>query len=90
MEAAKPVRNPVAGVDMAGDFGFLRSRCSCPGCPTYNECMREKEELAFCVAGKSMTCTFDTTICLCIGCPVAAKSPGNRADYSFCCIRGTA
>ena len=86
MDAAEPFRNPGVGIDMTGKDGTLRSLCSCSGCPTYNECMRENEELVFCMTGASVTCSFDATTCLCIGCPVAAEFGAGKA---FSCIRNS-
>lgn len=58
--------------------------CSCMACPTYNECMRENEELSFCLMGKSRKCSFEKRGCLCITCHVSAHihSPG-----SYYCIK---
>ena len=30
-----------------------RQKCICPGWPTYNDCMRGKDERLFCIVGKS-------------------------------------
>jgi Protein of unknown function (DUF2769) len=58
----------------------LKSICRCPGCPTYNSCMRENGERLFCLLGKS-TCSVAKKACLCPGCPVAAKMGLNLTFY---------
>lgn len=44
-------------------------RCLCPGCPTYNECMRNNNERIYCSRGNT-ECEFDEIHCLCGECPV--------------------
>lgn len=44
-------------------------RCLCPGCPTYNECMRDNNERIYCSRGNT-DCEFDEIDCLCGSCPV--------------------
>lgn len=44
-------------------------RCLCPGCPTYNECMRNNNEHLYCSRGNT-ECEFDEIHCLCGECPV--------------------
>lgn len=46
-----------------------RQRYMCPGCPTYNDCMRGKDERMFCVAGRSI-CDIVQQGCICPTCPV--------------------
>jgi len=70
----------------AAERGRLRLQCICDGCPTYNECMLEKEELLFCIGGKSPACTFEKKGCLCPTCPVTDLAGLKKAYY---CIRGT-
>lgn len=45
-------------------------KCLCTGCPTYNDCMKEKMEGLFCARDKT-DCDFDKQGCLCGECPVA-------------------
>lgn len=46
-------------------------RCICPGCPTYNECMGEADEVLFCVRGAT-ACGPSASGCICPECPVWA------------------
>lgn len=48
--------------------------CSCPGCPSHNDCAKKKNEKLFCAAaiGKS-TCDISKNGCICGGCPVHEK-----------------
>jgi aldose sugar dehydrogenase len=61
-------------------------RCACPGCPTYNDCMRSGGQLLFCSRGAS-DCTPDAVSCKCGGCTVWGRY--SLAGYYFC-IRGAA
>ncbi len=47
-------------------------KCICPTCPTYNDCMREKEQLLFCSRDAS-DCVPKAASCLCGDCAVWAK-----------------
>lgn len=62
-----------------------RATCICASCPTYNECMRADESLAFCIEGMAANCTFDRKGCLCPPCPVFSALQLKSAYY---CIRG--
>ena len=44
-------------------------RCLCPKCHTYNDCMRNKNELIYCSRGNT-ECKFEEIDCLCGTCPV--------------------
>lgn len=50
------------------------SMCVCGNCPSYNDCARDKKELAFCfpTIGKSK-CITEEKGCICAGCPVTKK-----------------
>jgi hypothetical protein len=63
-----------------------KDRCVCSGCPTFNECMREKGELLYCLVGRSPTCTFEKKGCICPTCPVKDVAGLRKAYY---CIRGS-
>ncbi len=79
----------IAGSDSAaraGELGRLRALCACRECPTYNECMREKDELLFCFGGKSLSCTFEKKGCLCPTCPVTGLAGLSKVYF---CIRGS-
>lgn len=60
--------------------------CLCPGCPTYNDCMRSNEERLFCARGKS-ACDVSAVECICSECPVWASF---RLDSYYFCMRGAA
>jgi hypothetical protein len=62
-----------------------RGLCSCPKCPTYTRCMKEKGERMFCWTGKS-PCPVNPTGCLCPSCPVAALMGYSKTYY---CVNGT-
>jgi hypothetical protein len=62
-----------------------RSLCICPKCPSYNGCMKDKQERMFCWAGKS-PCLVTPTGCLCPTCPVAAVMGYSHTYY---CTGGT-
>lgn len=61
-------------------------RCVCGRCPTYNECMREKGEIFYCINGRSPVCTFDKKECICPTCPVKFSLALRKTYY---CIRGS-
>lgn len=63
-----------------------KDHCVCGGCPTYNECMHEKSELLYCIAGRSPTCSFEKRGCSCPVCPVKVTLGLSNAYY---CIKGS-
>lgn len=65
----------------------LRGLCICPTCPTYTECAEEREELLFCVTGKSPDCVVRGIKCICPTCPVS-KELQIRGTYY--CMKGVA
>jgi len=60
--------------------------CVCGRCPTYNECMREKGEIFYCMTGSSPVCTFEKKACICPACPVKVSL---GLQKSYFCIRGS-
>jgi hypothetical protein len=56
-------------------------RCLCPGCPTYNDCMRGESQRLFCSRGKT-DCDPSANGCLCGGCPV--WSDYDLSGYYYC------
>jgi len=58
--------------------------CICPGCPTYNDCMREASQALYCSRGKT-DCSPDQHGCICGECPI-------KSDYMlsgmYFCING--
>jgi hypothetical protein len=63
----------------------LKGICRCPGCPTYNSCMRENSERLFCLLGNS-TCSVIKKACLCPTCPVTPKM---GLTMTFYCAEGS-
>ncbi len=57
-----------------------RQQCICPGCPTYNDCMRGGGERLYCLNGKS-GCDVVQQGCICPTCPVAAALGLTRQFY---------
>ena len=62
-----------------------RSMCICGGCPSYNSCMKEKDELLYCSMGKS-ACTIEMKGCICPTCPVTSMMGLTHAYY---CAKGS-
>jgi aldose sugar dehydrogenase len=62
--------------------------CSCPGCPSYDNCAKEKSETLYCAdeIGKN-NCEFQKHGCLCGACPVHAEF---FLKSSYYCIQGSA
>lgn len=61
-------------------------RCICPGCPTFNECMGERNQRIFCSRGTS-DCGPRAAACICDECPVWNEF--SLGSYYFC-MRGAA
>ena len=59
-----------------------KSLCICGGCPSYNDCAKEKGEALYCSLGASPTCITNASVCICAGCPVTPKM-GLKNQY-FC------
>jgi len=64
----------------------LKSKCPCPGCPSYNSCAQKAGEKLFCINGKSFMCISEEKGCNCPKCPLA-KDIGLM--YKFFCNRGS-
>lgn len=60
--------------------------CVCGGCPSYNDCAREKKELLYCTLGDSVECITEEAGCICPSCPVTDQM-GLNHDYF--CTRGS-
>jgi glucose/arabinose dehydrogenase len=56
-------------------------RCLCPGCPTLNECMRNRNQHLFCARGKT-ECELERKGCLCGECPI--ESEYGLTDFYYC------
>ena len=59
--------------------------CICDGCPTYNECMRERTQALFCARDKS-ECEIEQSGCLCNSCPLASEF---GLDGTYYCTTGS-
>ncbi len=64
------------------------ANCSCPKCPTYNDCAKTKKELLFCAkeTGKAK-CEYKMNGCICSNCPVHKQ---NKLSSGYYCIYGQA
>lgn len=62
------------------------AKCLCPGCPSYNSCMREKTEALYCGRDKT-ECKLEKRGCLCGSCPVHKE---NNLDGYYYCVSGAA
>jgi hypothetical protein len=61
-------------------------RCKCPACPTYNGCMREKDQRLYCGRGKT-DCFPTAQSCICGECAVWADY---GLDNYYYCMEGAA
>lgn len=63
-----------------------RGLCTCPNCPTYNDCAKEKGELFFCSIGSARSsCIKEERWCICESCPVTELEGLTNTYY---CING--
>ena len=60
----------------------LKMMCTCPECPTNNDCAKSTKELLFCSTGSSFHCIAESKGCLCPTCPVAEQL--GLGHQSFC------
>ena len=51
----------------------MAKMCTCPSCPTYNECAKNAMEGMFCGHGTSFHCIKEVKGCICPTCPVAKQ-----------------
>jgi Protein of unknown function (DUF2769) len=89
MDRSEEFRKKIAMMDttrVAAIIAGQKDRCVCAACPTYNECMREKGEVFYCITGRSPVCIFERKTCICPTCPVKSQ-PGLRKAYY--CIYGS-
>ena len=61
-------------------------RCLCPGCPTYDDCMKGKGEKIFCSRGET-ECGPAPNGCICPECPVWME---NKLKDRYYCVDGAA
>ena len=72
--------------DQAKKIDDQKKLCICEGCPTYNECAGTKDELLYCVLGKSPNCIDKEVTCLCPDCPISEQLGLTK---QFFCTRGS-
>ncbi len=56
-------------------------KCLCPGCPSYNACMKEGTQGLYCGRGKT-NCDFERQGCFCGRCPIFIELKLN--SFYFC------
>ena len=62
------------------------NKCVCAGCPSYDECMKGKEELLYCSSKVSKSaCEFERKGCICGTCPVQIE---NGLTSGYYCVSG--
>ena len=64
------------------------TNCSCPSCPSYNECAKDKLEKLYCASevGRS-TCKYKMNGCVCGSCQVHKD---NHLANGYYCLNGSA
>jgi aldose sugar dehydrogenase len=60
--------------------------CRCPGCPTTDDCMKDRDGRLYCARGET-DCDPSGRGCLCSDCPVSRE---NRFGGRYFCIEGPA
>ena len=60
--------------------------CTCPQCPSYNDCMKGKNETLYCARDKS-ACEVQSKGCICPQCPVYLA---NGLSGMYFCLNGKA
>ena len=60
------------------------NKCICGGCPSHNECMKDRKHGLFCAREKT-DCEFIKKGCICGACPVASE---NRLENMYYCEIG--
>ena len=59
--------------EVKGSVDMWKTVCVCGSCPSYNECARNKNELGYCLVGKTRDCSIDEQGCICPDCPVTLE-----------------
>jgi len=72
--------------EMADAMEKAKTRCTCPGCPTYTRCAKNGKELLFCATGKSFMCISDEKGCICPTCPITGEF---GLKYTLFCTKGS-
>jgi hypothetical protein len=58
--------------------------CTCPSCPSYNDCAKTAMETMFCGKGMSFHCIREIKGCICPTCPVAKQM--GLTHQAFCAM----
>ena len=58
-----------------------KQSCTCPGCPSYNECALSGQELLYCSIGKSTECITEEKGCICPSCPMTEEMGLNHMYF---------
>ncbi len=61
-------------------------KCSCRGCPSHNQCMKDKMQGLFCARVKT-DCELTKNGCICGACPVASE---HKLEKMYYCEIGAA
>jgi hypothetical protein len=61
-------------------------KCICGGCPSHNQCMKDKKQALFCAVGKT-DCELAKNGCICGACLVASE---HKLDKMYYCEIGAA
>lgn len=67
---------------MMANLMEMDKMCTCPSCPTYNQCAKDALETTYCVRGMSFHCIKELKECICPACPVTEKV--GLTHQSFC------
>jgi hypothetical protein len=59
--------------------------CTCPSCPTFNDCAKNAMETMFCMHGTSFHCIKEVKGCKCPTCPVTKQA---GLTHSAFCVMG--
>jgi len=62
----------------------LKGMCICAGCPTYNSCANNAQELLYCIFGQSFQCVTEDLGCICPSCPLVSEV--GLVNLTFCLL----
>lgn len=57
-------------------------KCSCPRCPTHDECAKKGGEALYCAKGKT-ACVFQDKGCICAACPLWEQYDLEKGYFCF-------
>jgi hypothetical protein len=76
----------MSDMDKEQNMNEIKGKCTCPSCPSYNDCAKSKNEQAYCAVGKSPSCITIEKECICPDCPVTEMM---GLDHIYFCTKGT-